>query len=59
MACQMDIMMMQSMSVVVNERSERSGVSLMHYCGIQNFIYAQNFCRQQAPKLYSTSYRKS
>ncbi|KAI3459116.1 hypothetical protein Pfo_015779 [Paulownia fortunei] len=58
MICQMDVIMLQSMSLIVNERSEKSGVFLRHYCGIQNFIYAQNFSKQ-APKLDLTSYRKS
>ncbi|KAK6136232.1 hypothetical protein DH2020_030021 [Rehmannia glutinosa] len=53
----MDIIMLQSMSLVVNERSQRSGVFLRHYCGVQNFIYAQSFSRQ-TPKLDLTSYRK-
>ncbi|KAK6136345.1 hypothetical protein DH2020_029864 [Rehmannia glutinosa] len=53
----MDIIMLQSMSLVVNERSQRSGVFLRHYCGVQNFIYAQSFSGQ-TPKLDLTSYRK-
>ncbi|PIN23204.1 hypothetical protein CDL12_04066 [Handroanthus impetiginosus] len=58
MACQMDIITLQSMSLIVNERSERSGLFLRHFCGIQNFIYAQNFSRQ-TPKLDLPSSRKS
>ncbi|KAH6757819.1 antigen receptor-like protein [Perilla frutescens var. hirtella] len=49
----MDMILLQSMSLIVNERSERTGVLPRHSCGFQNFIYTHNLSRQ-TPKLEPT-----
>lgn len=47
MTCQMDTILMQSVSLIVNERSERTAVLPRHCCGFQNLS-------SQTPKLDST-----
>lgn len=46
MTSQMDMILLQSMSLVVNERSERTGMLPRHSCGFQNPIYTHNLSRQ-------------
>ncbi|XP_075498571.1 ycf20-like protein isoform X2 [Primulina tabacum] len=52
----MDVLMLQSLSVIEKERPERSYKFLRHYHGIQDCLYALNFCRQTS-KLDIPSYR--
>ncbi|KAL1552186.1 ycf20-like protein [Salvia divinorum] len=42
----MDMILLQSTSLVVNKRSERAGVLPGHSCDFQNLIYSQNLSRQ-------------
>ncbi|KAG8380334.1 hypothetical protein BUALT_Bualt06G0004800 [Buddleja alternifolia] len=58
MACQMDIIKLQSLSVIENERSERSCVFLRHCHAVQNLIYTQKFSTQYS-RLDLPSHRKS
>lgn len=51
----MDVLMLQSLSVIEKERPERSYEFLRHYHGIQDCLYSLNFSRQ-ASKLDIPSY---